>query len=62
MHDNGDTEDDSDAAKPIKYDGIGSLLDDLHQDVRSNIPMSISASEGSSNHKHNINEIEETSE
>ena len=56
-----DIEDDSDTTKPIEHGGIGSLLDELHQDIHSNIPMSTSASEDSSNHEHNINEIKETS-
>ena len=46
MHDDGDIKDDNAAAAPIEYDGIGSLLDDLHQDIHSNISMSTSASEG----------------
>ena len=61
-HDDDDIEDDSDAVKPIKYDGIDSLLDDLHQGVHSNVSMSTSISEGSFDHKHNINEVEETYE
>ena len=62
MHDDDDIEDDSDTTEPIKYGGIDSLLDDLHQDVHSNVPISTSASKGSSNHEHNINEVEGTSE
>ena len=58
-----DTEDDSDTAEPVKYSGIEELLDDLHQDVCSNVYMSTSASEDNSDHKHNIwLEIEGTSE
>ena len=38
MRDNDDIEDDSDAVESVEHDGIGSLLDDLHQDVRSMYP------------------------
>ena len=54
VHDDDDTEDDSDAAEPIEHSDIGELLDDLYQDVCSNICMSTSASEGNSDHDHNI--------
>ena len=58
-----DIENDSDAAEPVEHDGIGELLDDLHQGVCSNVCMSTSASEGNSNHEHNIRlEVEGTSE
>ena len=63
MHDNDDTEDDSDAAEPVKHGGIKELLDDLHQDVCSNVHMSTNVSEGNSDHEHNIRlKVEETSE
>ena len=62
VRDNDDTEDDSDAAEPIKNDGIGSVLDHLHQDIHSNVPMSTSAFEDSSYHEHNINKVEGTYE
>ena len=49
--------------RSIEYDGIEKLLDDLHQDVYSNICMSTSTSEGNSDHEHNIwLEVEEISE
>ena len=63
MHDDDDIEDDSDAAEPIEYSGIEKLLDDLHQIVCSNVCISTSASEGNSDHEHNIRlEVEETFE
>ena len=63
VHDDDDTKDDSDAVEPVKHGGIGELLDDLHQDVCSNICMSTSTSEGNSDHKYNIQrEVEETFE
>ena len=54
MHDDDDIEDDSDAAEPIEHGGIGELLDDLHQDICSNVRMSTSTSEGNFDHEHNI--------
>ena len=63
VHDDDDTEDDSDAAEPVEYDGIEELFEDLHQGVCSNICISTSASEGNSDHEHNIQlEVEGTSE
>ena len=50
VHNDDDTEDDSDVTKPIEHDGIEELLDDLHQGVCSNVCMSTSASEGNSDH------------
>ena len=50
VRDNNDTEDNSDAAKPVEHNGIGELLDDLYQVVCSNVCISISASEGNSDH------------
>ena len=62
MHDDDDTEDDSDAAGPIDHSGIRELLDDLHHDACSNVRMSITASKSNSNHEHNIRlEVKETS-
>ena len=52
VRDDDDTEDDSDAAEPVKYGGIGELLDDLYQDVCSKVRMSTSTSEGNSDHEH----------
>ena len=63
VRDDDDTEDDSDAAEPIKYGGIEKLLDDLHQGACLNIRMSTTASESNSDHEHNIRlEVEGTYE
>ena len=62
VHDDDDIKDDSDPVEPVEHDGIDSLLDNLYQDICSNVSMSISVFEGSSDHEHNINEVEETFE
>ena len=54
VHDDDDTEDDSDAAGPVKHSGIEKLLDDLHQDICSNVCISTTASKSNSDHEHNI--------
>ena len=47
MHDDDNTEDNSDATEPIEHGGIGELLlNDLYLGVCSNIRMSTNASEG----------------
>ena len=50
IRDDDDTEDDSDAAEPVEQSGIGELLDDLHQDIYSNIRMSTNTSKGNFDH------------
>ena len=56
-------DDDSDTTEPVEHDGIGELLDDLHQGVFSNVRVSTSTSEGNSDHEHNIQfKVEGTSE
>ena len=63
VYDDDDTEDDSNTIESIEHSDIRELLDDLHQDVCSNVCMSTSASEGNSDHEHNIQlEVEGTSE
>ena len=62
VRDDDNIEDDSDATKPIEHGDIGLVLDDLYQDVRSNVSMSTSTSKDSSDHEYNINEVKETSE
>ena len=63
VRDDDDTEDDSDAAEPVEYGGIGELLDDLYQGVCLSIRISTGASEGNSNYEHNIRlEVEGTYE
>ena len=54
MHDDDDTEDDSDTAGPIEHNSIEELLDDLHQGACSNVCMNIATSESNSDYKHNI--------
>ena len=54
VYDDDDTEDDSDAAGPIKHSGIEKLLDDLHQGASSNVRMSTTTSENNSDLEHNI--------
>ena len=61
-HDDHHIEDDGDAIEPIEHLGIGSLLHDLQQDVRTDEPISISVQEGTSITKHNIDEIPGISE
>ena len=63
VSDDDDTEDDSDAAGPVEYSGIGELLDDLHQSACSNLCMNTTASESNSDYEHNIQlEVEGTFE
>ena len=56
-----DINDDIDVAEPIEYGGIDSLLDDLHHPSISNVSISTSASQGSSDYEYNIDEVEGTS-
>ena len=63
VRDDNDTEDDSDAAGPVKHSGIEELLDNLHQGTCSNVWMNTAASESNFDYEHNILlEIEGTSE
>ena len=55
-------DDDIDAAEPIEHGGIGSLLDDLHHHSTSNVSISTYASQGSSDHEYNIDEVAGTFE
>ena len=54
VHDDNNNEDDSNADKTVEHDGIGELLDDLYQDIWSNVRISTSASEDNFDHEHNI--------
>ena len=63
MHDDDDTEDDSDANGPVEHTGIGELLYDLYQGACLNVWMNTAASESNSDHEYNIQlEVEGTSE
>ena len=54
VHDDDETENDSDANGPVEHSGIGKLLDDLHQGACSNVRMNTAASESNSDYEHNI--------
>ena len=63
MHDDDDTEDDSDAGGSVEHSGIRELLNDLYQGACSNVCMSTTTSESNYDYDHNIRlEVEGTSE